>query len=224
MRDLPVFEQVSNQVGSSGLNNCIRRFRSVYTGPESYCDEALRLQFTALGIPRAARPAEVNLVSDDDSDGVIESKYDNEASSSEKGVDGGVYEPLSPSYPASSQLDSLPCVAPSDSRATMDESVLSTPGKEAEMERLVLTPEVVKKVAAAITARRRRKIAAKRLRRARDRRLWWKRQGGRLYRGAATLVCGYGLIHALATACPDRVAQAITIAHHHVGAIAASWQ
>ena len=48
-----VFQRVQTECGTLGLNECVRRFRALYKGKERYSDEALRLQFTALGVYNA---------------------------------------------------------------------------------------------------------------------------------------------------------------------------
>ena len=50
LADMSLFQRVQTECATLGDHECVRRFRALYKGKEKYSDEALKLQFNALGV------------------------------------------------------------------------------------------------------------------------------------------------------------------------------
>ena len=291
LNELSVFQQVQRECGLSDVDGCVRRFRALYAGKQSYSDHALKLQFASMrsdergqsggvvdltdskttATTRAHTPTQETpptsgtiklsgggsqqpLVGDADEQQTKkrrlikqaenekrEAKYDStriDSDDSDSGDDGQAeredpYEPLSPIATASTGWPHLrSSVAAVQGSYSADDvrgasaalTALSTSGTASADDALV------ERVAEALVQRRRHAAAVRRQRQDQlreERRARWSQQcrayagriGRSVYHGVTAAVCGYGLMHAAASAYPVQVEQAVVMAQQHVRAI-----
>jgi hypothetical protein len=180
----------------------------------------------------------------DSGDGDSDSDSDSDGGGQAKQQQGLVYEPLSPvawSSTARSSLNGADAAAQQSNSSDDNSAAASTSLSGADIcvseAATSITPPaddaLVERVAQALLQRKRHAMTAKHLRQIQlqqDRRRRWAEQcracaktiGQSVYRGATAVVCGYGLMQAVACVYPAQTEQAVAMAQYQVRALLAN--